>query len=173
MDIRMKVSNLLDPKRRDYILIILEVDLFLLLFLTAVGHSAINNQLLLYIELLRFFFLNNIIITLSLLSMFGRYSRYGYPVVNLITLCLSSIDSLFLFFFFNTSIRDTSCSFIAIFLLLSGLFRSIYSISSHWLRLLSFTSIAPMVFFAELSSTLIVDLLFLYLSLITSSSSSS
>ena len=169
----MKLSNLLDPKRRDYILIILEVDLFLLLLLTAVGHSTIDNQLLLYIELLRFFLLNNIIITLSLLSMFGRYSRYGSPVVNLITLCLPSMDSLFLFFFFNTSIRDTSCSFMAIFLLLSGLLRSIYSISSHWLRLLSFTSIAPMVFFAEVSSTLIVDLLFLYLSLITSSSSSS
>lgn len=72
-------------------------------------------------------------------------------MVNLITLCLGSIDSRFLFFFFPTYTREASSSFMAIFRLLSGLLRSISSISSSWLRLLSFTYNAPIVFLDEVS----------------------
>lgn len=119
----IKISDLIDPKRWHDVLIVLEVDLLLLLLLGAVGHSAIDYQFLLA-ESLRLLLLNSTNNTLSLLSMLGRYSRYGSPVVNLITLFLSSHDSFF-FFFFSTSKREISSSLMAIFLLRSGLLRSI------------------------------------------------
>lgn len=70
----IKISDLIDPKRWHDVLIILKVDLLLLLLLGTVGHSTIDYEFLLA-ESLRFLLLNIIKITLSLLSMLGRYSR--------------------------------------------------------------------------------------------------
>lgn len=117
-------SNLLNPKRRNDILIVLKINLPLILLLRAIHQPRINYQILLA-QSLRFLLLHNPINTFpSLLSIFGRYSRYGSPVVNLITLFRSSIDSFF-FFFFITSSLETYSSFKASLRLLSGLFISI------------------------------------------------
>lgn len=43
----IKISNLVDPKRWHDVLIVLEVDLLLLLFLRAVGQSAVDDEFLL------------------------------------------------------------------------------------------------------------------------------
>jgi len=57
--------------------------------LDTAGEPTIKNDLF-STETLGFFVLNNIKRTfVSLESMFGRYSRYGSPVENLITLWLS------------------------------------------------------------------------------------